>query len=83
MSNNKLNNNIIENITGVGDNNKNKTNLINSKTTINYYNYKINENTENKINRPGLQYGDNIANIIQTAKSTGNICSLRVFYFIE
>lgn len=54
MSNNKLNNNIIENITGVGDNNKNKTNLINSKTTINYYNYKINENTENKINRPGI-----------------------------
>lgn len=57
MSNNKLNNNIIENITGVGDNNKNKTNLIKTNNINKFYNFKqIINNEEKKIKRPGLQY---------------------------
>lgn len=57
MSNNKINNNIIENITGVGDNNKNKTNLIKTNNINKFYSFKqIINNEEKKIKRPGLQY---------------------------
>ena len=57
MSNNKLNNNIIENITGVGDNNKNKTNLIKTNNINKFYSFKqIINNEEKKIKRPGLEY---------------------------
>lgn len=55
MKDNILKNNKIHNITGVGNNNKNKTNMINNKNTINYYKYKIIENNQNKICRPGLE----------------------------
>lgn len=57
MSNNKLNNNIIGNITGVGDNNKNKTNLIKTNNINKFYSFKqIINNEEKKIKRPGLEY---------------------------
>lgn len=49
------NNNIKGNSNIIGNNNKNKTNMINNKNTINYYKYKIIENKQNKICRPGLK----------------------------
>ena len=55
MKDNIIKNNKITNITGVGNNNKNKTNMINNKNTINYYKYKIIDNKQNKICRPGLK----------------------------
>lgn len=51
INNNNNNNSKINNIIG----NKNKTNLSNNKNTINYYKYKIIENKQNKICRPGLK----------------------------
>lgn len=55
MKDNIVKNSKINNITGIGNNNKNKTNMINNKNTINYYKYKIIENKQNKICRPGLK----------------------------
>ena len=55
MKDNIVKNSKINNITGIGNNNKNKTNMINNKNTINYYKYKIIENKQNKIRRPGLK----------------------------
>lgn len=55
MKDNIIKNNKIHNITGVGNNNKNKTNMINNNNTINYYKYEIVDNKKNKICRPGLK----------------------------
>lgn len=55
-SKNTYNNSMNMNIKGNNNNNnKNKTNMINNKNTINYYKYKIIENKQNKIRRPGLK----------------------------
>lgn len=55
-SKNTYNNSMNMNIRGNNNNNnKNKTNNINSNNTINYYKYKIVDNKQNKICRPGLK----------------------------
>ena len=53
MTNNNSNNNIKGNNNIIG--NKNKNNLAKNNNTINYYKYKIIENKQNKIRRPGLK----------------------------
>lgn len=55
MKDNIIKNNKIHNITGVGNNNKNKTNMINNNNTIKYYKYEIVDNKKNEICRPGLK----------------------------
>ena len=53
---NIINNSEIKNITSIGNNNKNKTNMIDNTNITKYYKYKqiTNKDEERKIKRPGL-----------------------------